>query len=69
MNGQDVGRWLYKQGTASADRPGDLAYFVAYRICKAYYDAASDKAAAIRDIIQVKGGATTFLAQNGYNPQ
>lgn len=69
MNGQDVSRWLYNQGTATVDRPGDLGYFIGYRICKAYYDAASDKAAAIRDIIQVKGGATTFLTRSGYNPQ
>ena len=69
MNGQDVSRWLYNQGTAIVDRPGDLGYFIGYRICKAYYDAAADKAAAIRDIIQVKDGATTFLTRSGYNPQ
>jgi hypothetical protein len=69
MNGQDVSRWLYNQDTATADRPGDLGYFIGYRISKAYYDAAPDKAAAIRDIIQVKDGATKFLARSGYNSQ
>ena len=68
-NGQDVSRWLYNQGTATVDRPGDLGYFIGYRICKAYYEAASDKAAAIRDIVQVKDGAATFLTRSGYNPQ
>ena len=68
MNGQDVSRWLYNQATATVDRPGDLGYFIGYRISKAYYDAAADKAAAIRDIIQVKGGAAAFLTHSGYNP-
>jgi hypothetical protein len=68
MNGQDVSRWLYNRVTATADRPGDLGYFIGYRISKAYY-AAPDKAAAIRDIIQVKAGAPALLARSAYNPQ
>jgi hypothetical protein len=28
MHGTDVRRWLYNQGSATADRPGDLGYFI-----------------------------------------
>lgn len=67
MNGTDVSRWLYNQGTATGDRPGDLGYFVGYRIAKAYYDGMSDKAQALKDIIEVRD-ATAFLTRSGYNP-
>jgi len=69
MNGTDVSRWLYNQGssTATANRPGDLGYFVGYRIVEAYYLKQTDKAAALRDIIEIKD-ATDFLARSGYLP-
>jgi Predicted Zn-dependent protease (DUF2268) len=69
MNGTDVSRWLYNQGssTATASRPGDLGYFVGYRIVEAYYLKQTDKAAALRDIIEIKDAAD-FLARSGYSP-
>jgi hypothetical protein len=68
MNGTDISRWLYNQQTSTPDRPGDLGYFVGYRIAKAYYDRAPDKTAAIREIIEV-GDAQGFLLQSGYAPR
>ncbi|MEO8620016.1 MAG: DUF2268 domain-containing putative Zn-dependent protease [bacterium] len=69
MRGTDVSRWLYNQGTAgaTADRPGDLGYFIGYRIVAAYYARQSDKVAALRDIIEIKD-ADDFLARSGYAP-
>ena len=67
MNGTVITEWLYNQGTATGDRPGDLGYFMGYRIAKAYYDKATDKNAAVRDIIEMSDG-TAFLAASGYNP-
>jgi hypothetical protein len=67
MNGTDVSRWLYNQGTANADRPGDLGYFMGYRIAQAYYNRATDKAAAVHDIIEVRDAAA-FMAASGYSP-
>jgi hypothetical protein len=67
MNGADLSNWLYNQGTATADRPGDLGYFIGYQVAQSYYSKASDKAAGIRDIIEVKD-ATAYLAASGYNP-
>ena len=67
MGGTDVTRWLYNQGSATADRPGDLGYFIGYRIAEAYYARTSDKRLALKAIIEVSN-ATEFLAQSGYNP-
>jgi uncharacterized protein YjaZ len=67
MAGTDITQWLYNQGTANAARPGDLGYFVGYRIAEAYYNAKADKAAAVRDIIEVKDAAA-LLQASGYAP-
>jgi len=67
MHGTDVSRWLYNQGTATGARPGDLGYFVGYRIAESYYKNANDKAAALRDIIEVRN-ADDFLARSNYSP-
>jgi hypothetical protein len=69
MHGTDVSRWLYNQGSANATptRPGDLGYFIGYRIAEAYYAKQADKAAALRDIIEISN-ADDFLARSGYSP-
>ncbi len=67
MHGTDVSRWLYNQGSAPADRPGDLGYFIGYRITEAYYAKMNDKTAALRDLIEVRD-ADDFLAKSGYAP-
>jgi len=69
MHGTDVSRWLYNQGTstATATRPGDLGYFIGYRIAEAYYAKQADKVAALRNIIEIKD-ADAFLAASGYAP-
>jgi hypothetical protein len=54
--------------TATADRPGDLGYFIGYRIAQAYYNKQTDKAAAVRAIIEVFD-ADAFLAASGYDPR
>lgn len=59
-------RWLYnKEGSDSW--PGDLGYWVGYRIAKAHYAKAPDKAAAIREIIAMKDPAA-FFAASGWTP-
>jgi len=67
MHGTDVTRWLYNQGSATADRPGDLGYFIGYRIAESYYARTSDKRLALKGIIEVSN-ADEFLAQSGYDP-
>ncbi|HUQ80247.1 MAG TPA: DUF2268 domain-containing putative Zn-dependent protease [Gemmatimonadaceae bacterium] len=67
MRGQDISRWLYNQGSATADRPGDLGYFVGYRIAEAFYARTADKRLALRAIIDISN-SDLFLTQSGYSP-
>lgn len=67
MNGTDISDWLYNQGATGDGRPGDLGYFIGYRITQAYYSKATDKTAAIREIIELSNPAA-FLAASGYSP-
>ena len=67
MHGTDSSQWLYNQGNATADRPGDLGYFIGYRIAEAFYARIVDKRAALRAIIEVRD-SDVFLVQSGYDP-
>jgi hypothetical protein len=65
MQATDVSRWLYNQGSATPARPGDLGYYVGYRICESYYDQMVDKTQAVADIIEM-GDGRAFLDASGY---
>jgi predicted Zn-dependent protease DUF2268 len=67
MHGTDTSQWLYNQGSATGGRPGDLGYFIGYRIAEAFYERTLDKRLALRTIIEV-GDSDAFLAQSGYEP-
>lgn len=58
--------WLYN-GMGTPERPGDLGYWVGYRIAKAYYRQAKDKRAAVREIIEIDD-PKAFLAKSGWTP-
>lgn len=59
-------RWLY-DGRGTAERPGDLGYWVGYRIVRAYYARARDKRAAVRAIIELRD-PKALLAASGWRP-
>ncbi|CAM3645663.1 DUF2268 domain-containing protein [Pontibacter korlensis] len=63
-NGKAIGdtNWMYDYRT---NRPADLAYFIGFRICEAYYNNAKDKKQAIADII-LMSDAESFLLKSGY---
>ncbi|WP_420136243.1 DUF2268 domain-containing putative Zn-dependent protease [Sphingomonas sp.] len=60
----DLSDWLYN-GPGSPEHPGDLGYWVGYRIAKAYYGKAKDKRAALRDLLEMKD-PKAILAQSGW---
>lgn len=65
--GTDVSAWLYN-GPGTPEKPGDLGYWVGYRIVRAYYRQAHDKAQAIQDILHVDNtNAAGFLARSGWH--
>lgn len=65
MEGTSYTGWMY--GDPPGERPADLGYFIGYRIAKAYYDRAADKAAALRDILRAEDVAG-ILSRSGYSP-
>ncbi len=66
--GSDTSPWLYN-GAGTPARPGDLGYWVGYRIASAYYARAGDKQQAIADIMAVDNDtADTFLRKSGWKP-
>jgi hypothetical protein len=60
----DLSAWLYN-GTLT--EPGDLGYWVGYRIVKSYYDHARDKRRALREILEMDD-AKAFLAKSRWRP-
>ena len=62
----DMSKWLYN-GQSAKDRPGDLGYYMGYRIAKAYYEQATDKRQAIVEMIELTS-PMQFLQQSKYEP-
>lgn len=62
----DLSKWLYN-GPGTAEHPGDLGYWVGYRIVKSYYQHAPDKHQALRDTLEMKD-PKAFLAKSGWWP-
>ena len=60
----DLSKWLYN---GSLNKPGDLGYWVGYRIVKSYYKHARDKRRALREILEMKD-PKAFLAKSGWHP-
>lgn len=62
----DLSNWI-ANGPGTAEKPGDLGYWVGYRIVKAYYRRAPDKRRALRDIYELRD-PKAFLAASGWKP-
>jgi hypothetical protein len=60
----DLSQWL---DNSTLEKPGDLGYWVGYRIVKSYYEHAPDKDQALRDIIELTV-PKAFLAKSGWYP-
>jgi hypothetical protein len=60
----DFSNWLYN---GSMEKPGDLGYWVGYRIVKSYYEHAADKRQAFREILRMND-AKAFLKKSGWYP-
>ncbi len=60
----DLSDWL---DNTTPEKLGDLGYWVGYRITKSYFQHASNKRAAVREIIQMSD-PHTFLIKSGWYP-
>jgi predicted Zn-dependent protease DUF2268 len=69
---RSITNWLYNG--EKSEHP-DLGYFMGYRICRSYYNLASDKQAAIKQIIELdfasRESIAAFIEQSSYfaNPK
>lgn len=64
MDKADLSEWL---DNSSVDEPGDLGYWVGYRIVKAYYQRHADKPRALREILLMRD-PEAFFAASGWSP-
>jgi hypothetical protein len=62
----DLSKWFYN-GRGTADWPGDLGYWVGYRIVKTYYQHARDKRRAFREVLEVSD-PKLFVQKSGWYP-
>jgi hypothetical protein len=52
-NKMDLSPWLYN-GPGTPEHPGDLGYWVGYRIAKSFYNRSADKRQAVRELITMQ---------------
>jgi predicted Zn-dependent protease DUF2268 len=60
----DLSKWLYN---STLETPGDLGYWVGWRIVKAYYEHAADKRQAFREILEMTD-PHVILEKSGWYP-
>jgi uncharacterized protein YjaZ len=60
----ELSEWL---NNGTPDKPGDLGYWVGYRIVKSYYQHATDKHRALREIFEMND-PKAFLGKSGWYP-
>jgi len=60
----DLSNWF---NNSTMEKPGDLGYWVGYRIAKSYYQHAADKRVALREILQMTD-PKVLLAKSGWTP-
>lgn len=66
MDSKDLSAWLYN-GVGTPQKPGDLGYWVGYRIAKAYYQHATDKRAALAAVLALHD-PRAILPRSGWKP-
>ena len=64
MHSQELADWLYNRRHVK-DQPGDLGYYIGYRIAQAYYNLASDKRTAVAGLLEVDDPGE-ILEASGY---
>ena len=64
---QKRNEWLFNATSAPAGLPADLGYFIGAKICESYYNQASDKQQAIKDLLTLDPDkADEFLTKSKY---
>ena len=63
--GTGLTRWLYNQGK-DPNRPGDLGYFIGYRVAQAYAKKLGDDSRAVQQLVRAKN-LEQLVIDSGYD--
>ncbi|SEG37296.1 gliding motility protein GldB-related protein [Algoriphagus boritolerans] len=65
MNGENTDDWLFNTDNPETGYPGNLGYFIGFRICESYYHQAVDKKSAIKEMLEIRD-FEKFLKDSAY---
>jgi hypothetical protein len=65
MQTEDTDNWLFNSYNPETGYPGNLGYFIGFRICESYYNQALDKKLAIKQILEIQD-FDRFLKESKY---
>jgi hypothetical protein len=65
MQTEDTDNWLFNSYNPKTGYPGNLGYFIGFRICESYYNQALDKKLAIKQILEIQD-FDQFLKESKY---
>jgi hypothetical protein len=65
MQTEDTDNWLFNSYNSETGYPGNLGYFIGFRICESYFNQALDKKLAIKQILEIQD-FDRFLEESKY---
>ncbi|WP_336516564.1 DUF2268 domain-containing putative Zn-dependent protease [Pollutibacter soli] len=54
MDGENTDNWLFNAFNPETGYPGNLGYFIGFRICELYYRKAANKKTAVREMLNIQ---------------
>jgi Predicted Zn-dependent protease (DUF2268) len=65
MNSENTDKWLFNTYNSQTGYPGNLGYFIGFRICESYYRQSVNKQNAVKELFEIKE-FNQFLIQSDY---
>jgi hypothetical protein len=65
LDSEESDEWLYNSYNPNTGIPGNMGYFIGFRICESFYHRATDKIAAVKQILEIQD-FRNFLDESGY---
>ncbi|MBC5994923.1 gliding motility protein GldB-related protein [Pontibacter cellulosilyticus] len=65
MQGENTDNWLFNGYNSQTGYPGNLGYFIGFRICENYYQKSANKKEAIKELLNIRD-FNQLLLKSGY---